>query len=135
MWHSRASLPLESLDFIMEIDHQEIIDQRLALAKYIASNGSVYYGIDGRNAKAITKMIAESELFDIYPSVVVTDSARACANSIREALADEKMSPECIEGVEIEAFDISDIDENDPDLEGVELEGRFSFGVQIEERK
>ena len=119
----------------MEIDHQEIIDQRLALAKYIASNGSVYYGIDGQNTKAITKMIAESQLFDIYPSVVVTDSARACANSIREALADEKMSPECIEGVEIEAFNISDIDENDPDLEGVELEGRFSFGVQIEERK
>ena len=78
----------------MEIDHQEIIDQRLALAKWIASNGSVYYGIDGQNTKAITKMIAESQLFDIYPSVVVTDSARACANSIREALADEKMSPE-----------------------------------------
>ena len=122
----------------MEIDHQEIIDQRLALSKYIASNGSVYYGIDGRNAKAITKMIAESQLFDIYPSVVVTDSARACANSIRETLADEKMSPECIAGVEIEAFDMPHLEREDIDeLAGmdVELDDKIVFTVQIEERK
>ena len=90
------------------IDYPEIVEQRFALAKWIASNPTLSK-INGKDGFAMTKLLWQSELFGVSlkekGGALITDNARACANSILSVLVNEKIQAQAICGVEVEVLD------------------------------
>ena len=86
-----------------EIGHQDIIDQRLALAKWIAANPDVCKFTEGDVDKTI-EILVNSELFGDFSSVnyvVLTSHALGYTDAIRLPIIRGKIKPQRIVGVHI----------------------------------
>ena len=92
------------------IDYTDIIEQRLALAKWMTSNRT-WCVIDNQDYKKIVKLLVQSELFGhgTFPD----SSAIVCTNSIRLALIELDLKPQEISEIEVEVHDIMEAAKNE----------------------
>ena len=120
------------------IDFPDIVDQRLALAKWMASNRS-QCDIDGHDIYQITQLLYSSELFGLQEGkpIILTDLARTCANSIRlEIMGMKEVEAYEINGVDVKTYDIAELDKTndftDEELKELQaFKNTVVFGTQI----
>ena len=93
------------------VAYQDVIDQRLALAKWMASNRE-QRKLDVQSYERIAEILFESELFGIEADkeVVITDEACACANSILLSIVKLEVKPQEILEVSIRPDDVGESD-------------------------